>query len=365
MIDRTDEFPLIEISMRKIKIIVASTSPEFSRWCSSLAGELKLSKLGLPTGVRVAMFPVSTYHSLRDVSDREHPDLLLIESDFEKGLDICRETREEEGSRHTGIIFFEGARGADSVESLENGADDYISRGWSQREIIARISSVIRLKTMTDELRHANHRLEVLSITDDLTGLYNMRYFQVFLGKLFKRCMDGEIGFGIIMMDLDRFKSINDSTNHLIGSFIIAEVGKLLRLSSVFGQDACLARYGGDEFIVAVPGDDQTSLVEKAECLKDILASAKFKKDEFEVELTVSLGICQVEAGYKGDINNPIKCADMMLYQSKERGRNRVSAECLGNAVDFDHVRRAHLVNGDASSNDNGVPRFNHIKIFK
>src|SRR5690606_14908196 len=137
-----------------------------------------------------------------------------------------------------------------AVECLESGADDLVRSTTTDREILARTNAVLKLKAMTDELRSANHRLHQLSYTDELTGLNNMRTLNGKYSKAVKRCLDGESGLGVIMMDLDNFKNVNDSTNHLMGSHVISEVGKLIRGSGILGEEDCAARFGGDEYVI-------------------------------------------------------------------------------------------------------------------
>ena len=312
------------------------------------------------------IFPQDSLKGALTSFETDHPDLVVVANDFKHSKNLCDHIRGSEDARHTGIIFFETDKpGLSSIESLEVGADDFVSKTKDKREILARALAVIRLKGMTDELRKANHRLEILSHTDELTGLYNMRYLENYMQEAVKDCQNNMESFGVVMVDLDSFKSINDNTNHLVGSFIISEVGKLLRLTGVFGERSCIARYGGDEYIAVVKCENASALKAQAEHLRKLLKEAVFQKDGFEIKITLSIGACFVEKGYKGDGNNAVKVADLMLYKSKENGRDQVNISTLGNDVDFDHICRAHLVNRDASRKDNHVTRFNYIKVLK
>lgn len=355
----------------KAKLLVVGPDASFHRHIQkTFLG--KSIKIDLKSGTEMgyAVYWAKSFAETLISFGKIHPDLLLVSSQTPEITKLITHIRATEDQRHTGIIVCEDGdlhqQQLGSLEAFDLGVDDYIDQNKSLGETIARTAATIRLKIMTDELRQANHRLEVLSNTDDLTGLYNMRYFEKFYQNLLASRQSGHpAAFAIVMMDLDRFKSINDNTNHLVGSYIIGEVGKLLRLSRVFGPEACVARYGGDEYIVAMPCDSQAELSKKAESMRQLLDTAKFERDDFEITITASIGGCFVRPNFAGDDNDPIKAADLMLYKSKADGRNKVSLTALGDAIDFDHIRRDHFVHGEASGNNNGVPRFNYIKVLK
>ena len=293
-----------------------------------------------------------------------HPDLVLI-SLGEKSADghsLCRKIREHEEQRHTGIIFYLRTERLinpiSAVECLELGADDFVTDDISSRELIARVNAVLRLKAMTDELRSANHRLEILSLTDDLTGMHNMRSFNAEYQNMLTACKEGRHGIGIVLWDLDHFKEINDRSNHLVGSFIISEIGKLIRFSQVLGPNACLARYGGDEYISCLPIHDPTILMKRADNLRKMIEGSSFKKETYKIKITASVGACWVEPFvFNGQSDDPIKAADVMLYRSKAEGRNRVNGMILRYPVDLNHVGRTHLIDWDACGNDDNISR--------
>ncbi len=270
-----------------------------------------------------------------------HPDLLLISGGdfFAKSAEIIREIRSFEGNRHTGIIIANRGHedeGSRSVAVLEMGADDYLRSDCSDAELVARVRSVLRLKAMTDELRQANHKLEVLSLTDDLTGLANMRCFNQRYVELLDECRKGSFGAGILMLDIDHFKSVNDSTNHLVGSHVLSGIGRLLPTIASFGDRDILARFGGDEFIVACEAMDYRYLRDLGEALRQAIAEAAFDCEGHHVRVHASIGVAWVERGFRGRAEDIIKAADLMLYRSKNSGRNIVSGMVLKYPVQLD-----------------------------
>jgi diguanylate cyclase (GGDEF)-like protein len=270
-----------------------------------------------------------------------HPDLLLISTRSIETLGrvVARRIRQMEGVRHTGIIFVDrqgGDDGAHTVSCLEMGADDYVRPGSSDQELMARMRAVLRLKAMTDELRIANHKLRILSMTDELTGLANMRSFTEQYSEALRRCRRGRMALGVIMLDIDHFKNVNDSTNHLMGSYVLGAVGQIMRTRGALPSSDLAARYGGDEFIILCESESQVELEEKAEKVRDIFSREVFERDGQLVCITASFGAAWVAKGYTGRGDTLIKAADMMLYKSKENGRNRVTSMTLPQSGEFE-----------------------------
>ena len=298
-----------------------------------------------------------------------HPDIIVVKlkSNTQSAIELCEEIRAEEGARHTGIVILQGATLIDpnlAVKFLEAGVDEFIDRKASPREIVARVSTVARFKLINDELRLANHQLLIQSLTDDLTGLHNMRSFEREYKKLFEVSMAAKSGFSIVMVDLDFFKSVNDKENHLVGSHVISEVGKILARECESALDAVPARYGGDEYIICLPAETPQEVMELGETICHKIGQANFFYDDANVKLTASLGFSWMPSGYQGDQETPIKAADLMLYRSKELGRNQVRGILLRNAIDFNHVSRPHLIDRNSSRDNNKVSRLHNFKLF-
>ncbi|MGE0174312.1 MAG: diguanylate cyclase [Oligoflexales bacterium] len=351
-------------------LLITSSSKDRKRFSKMLSD---YNEGSIPDNGQVSkyiLWTVDDYKEAFEIFSKRHPDLVVISTSdrINDGKDLCQNIRRHEERRHTGIIFIAGteAKGdIQPVECLEAGADDFITIQTSDREVLARFNVVLRMKSMTDELRSANHRLEILSLTDDLTGLSNMRSFNAQYAEMLEKCRVGQLGLGVIMMDLDHFKNVNDTANHLVGSYIISSVGRLMKHSGVMGKDACLARYGGDEYVVCMPATSVEEMFERAEAFRKIIEASAFEKDGYKFRVTCSIGVSWIEPFFDGKSDDPIKAADVMLYRSKEQGRNRVNAMVLRYPVDFHHVGRSHLVERDASSDDNSVPYRDDIKVFK
>jgi diguanylate cyclase (GGDEF)-like protein len=143
---------------------------------------------------------------------------------------------------------------------------------------------------------------------------------------------------------LDHFKSVNDTTNHLVGSYVIGESGRLLRQNDIFGEDDVAARYGGDEFIIVCAAETAEEARDKAERVRRDIAAHEYRKDGCVIRITASIGVAWAGRAFDGRAEDIIKAADLMLYRSKNAGRNRVSCMVLKYPVDLEHVSHTHLV---------------------
>lgn len=171
-----------------------------------------------------------------------------------------------------------------------------------------------------EEIKQEKHKLEKLAITDYLTGLYNNRYFFHRLEEEFEKARRYNTPVSCIMIDLDHFKSINDTFGHRKGDGVLRELGQLLRKNTRKGD--IIARYGGEEFIMLLPHTDREGAIKEAERLRHLISSNRFKI--LDQPLTASFGI---STWPHSEIKNPddlITVADNALYMAKNQGRNRV-----------------------------------------
>jgi diguanylate cyclase (GGDEF)-like protein len=169
--------------------------------------------------------------------------------------------------------------------------------------------------------------------------------------------MNKSTGIAIAMMDLDRFKSINDTTNHMVGSHIIKSVGRILYKNSLFGPLDFSARYGGDEFIMILHGDSIAEQQIKVDGIRKIIASTTFEFQDFKLRVTASIGLAWVSRNFAGKPEELVKMADAMLYKSKELGRNQVSVANLGDKLNGSSICPERLLSDKTYSSKNTVKR--------
>ncbi|HEU0076912.1 MAG TPA: diguanylate cyclase, partial [Longimicrobiaceae bacterium] len=217
----------------------------------------------------------------------------------------------------------------DVVQGLESGADDYIAKPYNFRELEARVRSMLRIKFLQDELDQknrelemANRRLKKLSITDGLTELFNHRHVHELLHDEFERSARTGESIAVVMMDLDRFKAVNDTYGHPTGDVILYETARIIKETA--REIDSVGRYGGEEFIAILPETDEEPAANFAERVRAAVEEHVFRDGATEVRMTVSCGVASAAAEGVDSPEALLKAADEALYQAKHGGRNQV-----------------------------------------
>ncbi|NDD93111.1 GGDEF domain-containing protein [bacterium] len=181
------------------------------------------------------------------------------------------------------------------------------------------------LKYLAD-LKAANEKLEAMSITDEMTGINNFRYFKQRLELEHQRSVRFKRPYAILFLDVDHFKHYNDRNGHPAGDALLRGLGQLIKKSS--RETDCVARYGGEEFVILAPETTGAQGIEFAERLRKSITSAGFEHGQHQPLgcLSASIGIASFpDSGtLPADI---LKAADQAMYQSKKNGRNRVTSD--------------------------------------
>jgi two-component system, cell cycle response regulator len=187
------------------------------------------------------------------------------------------------------------------------------------------VMTQVRRKRYADRLRTNVQQSMELALTDALTGLYNRRYMETHLETLVEKAFQSQRPLGLIMIDIDHFKPINDTYGHDAGDEVLREFASRVQ-ASVRGIDlAC--RYGGEEFVVVMPDADLSIARAVGERLRRNIASEPFlvSKGKKKLDVTISVGIAMRHDGETADA--VLKRADEALYRAKRDGRNRVVSE--------------------------------------
>ncbi len=252
------------------------------------------------------------------------PDLVILDQEMPElnGIQVLESVRRMHS--YISVIFLSGLNSTESiVKGLDHGADDYIIKPFDPLELLARVRSQLRTKDLYDQLKNANEKLRELVDIDDLTGLYNMRTIYDRIEREMDRARRFQRQICAIMMDMDHFKSVNDGHNHLFGSYVISEVGNLIR-QCIRSTDIA-ARYGGDEFLVILTETNCEGAQLFCQRLLTRMRQKLFKQGEDEIRLTASLGFAITPAGCDFvDARGLVRVADTALYRSKNNGRNQV-----------------------------------------
>jgi two-component system cell cycle response regulator len=256
-------------------------------------------------------------------------DLLMLSLDLKQfdALRLVGQVRSLERTRHLPILLITGpGEDARLLRGLDLGANDYLLFASDKNEMIARVRTQVRRKRYTDKLRDNVQYSMELAVTDPLTGLFNRRYMESHVGTLVDRAAARGKSLSVLILDIDYFKSINDSHGHDAGDDVLREFSDRLR-ASIRGIDlAC--RYGGEEFVVVMPDTDLGVAAVVAERIRRRIAGEHFpiERGSRAIEVTISIGIA-ARLGPEDGAQQMLKRADEALYRAKRDGRNRVVAD--------------------------------------
>src|SRR5262245_35786351 len=252
-------------------------------------------------------------------------DLVIVSLGLENfdGLRLCSQVRSLERTRNVAILAIaEADNNTRLVRGLEIGVNDYLARPIDKNELMARVRTQIKKKRYTERLRDNVQASIEMAITDALTGLFNRRYMETHVGTLVEQASSRGKPLTVLVLDIDYFKSINDSWGHDAGDDVLREFALRIK-KSIRGIDlAC--RYGGEEFVVVMPETDMAVATMVAERLRRRIASEPFpiQQGARTIEVTISIGIAAL--GRDEDAAAVFKRADQALYRAKRDGRNRV-----------------------------------------
>lgn len=251
------------------------------------------------------------------------PDLILLDIIMPgiDGFQVSEEIKKNPKLKDTPIIFLSAMNDEESiVNGFKKGGVDYITKPFRPQELLA------RTKTHVD-LKRAKEKLLIMATTDELTGLYNRRYFIERLNNEFERFKRFQSKFSFLMIDIDLFKNINDNYGHKCGDLVLQKtseaMGKTLRSYDI------LARVGGEEFAIILPETDIKSAETIAERLRKRVYENSIQYEDIEIKITISIGVTQSYINDK-NIDDIIVRADRALYISKEKGRNSVTVSAEG-----------------------------------
>ncbi|PUB12095.1 diguanylate cyclase [Yoonia sediminilitoris] len=210
---------------------------------------------------------------------------------------------------------------------LDLGADDVVDCGVTGGELTLRAKALIRRKLHNDRLRVTLRDGLHAAVTDPLTGLYNRRYVESHLPRLAQETHEDGSELAIMMLDIDHFKSVNDTYGHTAGDKVLVQMADRLR-QNLRGIDL-VARVGGEEFLVALPGTTPRQAHVAADRLRRLVNARPFQlgKGQPPLRLTVSVGVAigSRSEGKKCQLDQMYDEADAALYTAKTSGRNRVS----------------------------------------
>jgi two-component system cell cycle response regulator len=277
--------------------------------------EKLLAALGL-TVTRVA----TGEEGLKSISEHRF-DLVLVDYMLEEsmtGLGVIRAIRSMAG--RSGSLPILAISGFDDVarriEMLRSGANDFVHKPVVPEEFQVRVRNLIQLRQALDHLEEQHRVLHEMAMQDRLTAVFNRHYLNERMPLLIKEASVGNSALTVIVIDVDHFKRINDNFGHATGDAVLTAIAAALRDHA--GKYSLVARLGGEEFIVVLPGSDIHLGVSKSEQLRALIEDL----EPSGLLVTASFGVAQLRVGESYE--NMFSRADSAMYEAKQDGRNRV-----------------------------------------
>lgn len=246
----------------------------------------------------------------------EKPDIILMDISLPgiDGVQALRKIREN-NSIQCVIMLTAYATLDNAIQALKEGASDFIKKPFENEHLIHIVNQTLEKCLTLKEKEKLEEEVRRLSITDDLTGLYNHRHFFKTLEAELVRRERQKTSLSLLMFDLDNFKRYNDLYGHLEGDRVLRKIGEIVKNSIRSNVDSGY-RYGGDEFAALLIGATRDQALHIAERIRSTIEGAGFEK------ITVSIGLSEFRDRF--DLEGFVKSADDALYQAKHAGGNRI-----------------------------------------
>jgi len=233
------------------------------------------------------------------------------------GFEVCQKLKSNPKTKNIPIIFITAKTDEDSIEkAYDIGGSDYVTKPFKPKELLARVKRELQLQDLQNELK-------LLASTDPMTKLYNRRYFSKISVHTLDLAIRDNKPIATVMLDIDKFKTINDTYGHAVGDEVIIALANLLKTHQ--RQSDIVCRYGGEEFVVLLPNTSIDGASVVANNIKESVEKYTIKLDTTtELKFTISLGVSKVNIENEKNIELALKRADEALYEAKDSGRNRV-----------------------------------------
>ena len=253
------------------------------------------------------------------IVEEEKVDLILLDIMMPEmdGYEVCTKLKSNVNTKDIPVVFITAKTDEESIERAYSvGGSDYVTKPFRPKELLARVNRELQLRGYQEELKF-------LASIDPMTKLYNRRYFNEVATNIIKGKKDKIFELSLIILDIDKFKNINDTYGHTIGDEVIIFIADILRKNQRKRDVIC--RYGGEEFVVLLPDTSLENAVLVAEKIRKCIAESMIRvAGEESFNVTVSIGVSNIDTLYEPNIEAALNRADQALYEAKNSGRNRV-----------------------------------------
>jgi two-component system, cell cycle response regulator len=296
----------------QLEIVIADDSPIYRKLVSEALSQENYT-LHVARNGGEAINLVSVHQPAVVITDWEMPDV--------NGIELCERIRRELSCFTYIILLTSKDEKNNIIKGLAAGADDYLTKPFHAGELLARVRVGKRIAQLNREVQTKNLLLEELALTDSLTGLPNRRAIEQWATRELKGAARHGFPFWIVMADLDRFKSVNDTYGHDCGDLVLKRFAEVLK-TNTRASNMC-GRIGGEEFVIALSHISKQDVLTATDRIRRCLESEQFNFGGRNVTVTASFGIAGVRAK-TAELNELLREADVALYTAKRSGRNRI-----------------------------------------
>jgi len=261
-----------------------------------------------------------------ELIDENHIDIILLDilmPDI-NGYDLCRILKAKESTKAIPVIFITANSDEESIDTaFEVGGIDYITKPFKALELLARLKTHLNTQKLLRDLEESHKELELQASQDHMTKLYNRRYFSEISTKVMQLAVRNKKPLSVLMLDIDKFKNINDTYGHPVGDEVIISLANTLKDISRLSDIAC--RFGGEEFLVLLPEtSSEGAMVIGEKIRKRVEELVITPQSDINIQFTISIGVSEFNREDELNLELSIHRADEALYEAKKGGRNRV-----------------------------------------